>query len=193
MAEISTYHIQSHPELYQPAVSNTFQFIINENLNRLLFAGIDQQGTIQEEDYLNNIQETIKLSVVESSVPHFKISPIEVRRGNSKALFAGLPEFDAGSLKLDDFVGARTKDALLAWQAQAYDVINDVVNSAEKYKYDCTLVEYNPDQSAIVRQWTLIGCWISDISEDPFNHENRDKRSINATIQYDRAIPKAIV
>ncbi len=185
----TTYHMSSNPQIYEPSRSNTFEFILNEDLNRMLLAGTDKSVDPTVDDYLDNITETIRVAVVESSVPHFKIDTIEIRRGNAKVLFAGLPSFESGELKLNDFVGARTKDALMAWQAKAYDVTRDVVQLASNYKYDCTLIEYNPDMTYVVRSWRLIGCWISDIREDNFNHEENTKRSLTATIQYDRAIP----
>ena len=189
---VSTYHI-ADKQLYQPAISNAFTFIVNPNLSKLLYAGIDR-STVDEADagddnYLNNVDDTIRLSVVSGKIPHFTLEPIEIRRGNSKLTYAGLPSFDNEELTLHDFVGARTKDALMAWQAKAYDVVKDIVRPAQDYKYDCQLVEYTPDMSQIIRSWDLKGCWISSISEDPFNVEERNKRTITATIQYDRAIP----
>lgn len=185
----TTYHMSLNPQIYEPSRSNAFEFILNTDLNNMLLAGTDKSVAATEEDYLRGVAETIRVAVVESSVPHFKIDPIEIRRGNAKVLFAGLPSFESGELKLNDFVGARTKDALMAWQALAYDVTRDVVHLASNYKYDCTLVEYSPDLARIVRSWRLIGCWVSDIREDNFNHEENTKRSLTATIQYDRAIP----
>ena len=191
LADNSAIHI-SNPELYEPAVSNAFQFVINPALAKLLYAGVD--STVEdvmkdESNYLSNIDETIRLSLITGKVPHFSLDPIEIRRGNSKIKYAGMPTFDNEDLTLHDFVGARTKDALLAWQALAYDVVNDVVKSASNYKFDCTLLEYTPDMSRVLRSWTLKGCWISGLSEDPFNISERNERTITATLHYDRAIP----
>ena len=135
-------------------------------------------------------QETLRLSVSKSSLPHFTQSIIEVKRGNSTMKFAGTPTFSDGSLKCNDYVGARTKDVLLAWQRMAYDVVNDVVELAGNYKRNCKLVEYTPDYSRIVRSWNLIGCWVKTLSEGNFSHDSNDKRSIDVTIVFDRAIPE---
>ena len=194
IAQNSSIHI-SNPALYEPAVSNAFQFVVNPNLTKLLYAGVDRNvQDVQKEDsnYLYNIDETIRLSLISGKVPHFAISPIEIRRGNSRLKYAGQPEFDNEDITLHDFVGARTKDALMAWQALAYDVVNDVVRSAANYKYDCTLLEYTPDMSRVLRSWTLKGCWIGAISEDNFNLTERRERTITATIHYDRAIPNHV-
>jgi hypothetical protein len=146
--------------------------------------------TAADTDYLAGTQEVIKLSVAEASVPHFDLDVIEVKRGNSTMKFAGTPTFSEGSLKCNDYVGARTKDYLLAWQALAYNVQADVVELAGKYKKDCTLVEYAPDYSKVIRKWTLKGCWIKSLSEGSFSHDSQDKRAVDVTIVYDRAIPE---
>ena len=38
-----------------------------------------------------------------------------------------------------------------------------------------------------VREWTLDGCWISSIEEDPYSYDSEGSRKIRCTIEYDRA------
>lgn len=185
---IGTYHLAGNPELYEPSRNNAFEFLVT-GIDKLLSAGVLKEEATKD-DYFSNIQDVIKLSVAESSVPHFDLDVIEVKRGNSTMKFAGTPTFSEGTLKCNDYVGARTKDILLAWQALAYDVANDVVALAGNYKKDCQLVEYAPDYSRVVRKWTLKGCWVKSLSEGSFTHDSQDKRSIDVTIVYDRAIPE---
>lgn len=185
---ISTYHLSNNPALYEPSRNNAFEFLCY-NFDSLLSAG-KTDDTANDADYLGSVQEVIKLSVAEASVPHFDLEVIEVKRGNSTMKFAGTPTFSEGSLKCNDYVGARTKDLLLAWQALAYNVSADVVELAGKYKKDCVLVEYAPDYSKVIRKWTLKGCWIKSLSEGSFSHDSQDKRSVDVTIVYDRAIPE---
>ena len=185
---ISTYHLSSNPALYEPSRNNAFEFLCF-NFENLLAAG-KTDDIASDADYLGNVQEVIKLSVAEASIPHFDLSVVEVKRGNSTMKFAGTPSFSEGTLKCNDYVGARTKDLLLAWQALAYNVEADVVELAGKYKKDCTLVEYAPDYSKVIRKWTLKGCWVKALSEGNFSHDNHDNRSIDVTIVYDRAIPE---
>ena len=185
---ISTYHLSANPALYEPSRNNAFEFLCY-NFENLLMAG-KTDDTASDADYLGSVQEVIKLSVAEASVPHFDLDVIEVKRGNSTMKFAGTPTFSEGSLKCNDYVGAQTKDLLLAWQALAYNVSADVVELAGKYKKDCTLVEYAPDYSKVIRKWTLKGCWIKSLSEGSFSHDSQDKRSVDVTIVYDRAIPE---
>ena len=185
---ISTYHLADNPALYEPSRNNAFEFLCYNHDSLLMAGKTDDNAT--DADYLTGLQEVIKLSVAEASVPHYDLDVIEVKRGNSTMKFAGTPTFAEGSLKCNDYVGAQTKDFLLAWQALAYNVQADVVELAGKYKKDCTLVEYAPDYSKVIRKWTLKGCWIKSLSEGSFSHDSQDKRSVDVTIVYDRAIPE---
>lgn len=187
MASFGTYHLADNPSLFEPARSNNFEFIVTD-IDNLLMAGVDREGDIQDSDYIKNGQEIIRLSVVSFDVPHFALSEIEVKRGNNTMYFAGTPTFDAGTLKVNDYIGARTKDILMAWQALAYDVVSEKVHTSDKYKKNCQLVEYSPDYEQIIRTWELKGCWITKLSEGAFDNETNEKRTIEATIRFDKAI-----
>lgn len=102
---------------------------------------------------------------------------------------AGLPSFDAGTIVFQDYVGARTKTILQSWLSLAYDVKNDQVGYMKDYKKDCYLLEYDVGFK-LLRSWLLKGCWVSQLSEGDFDKSNNDLRQINATLQYDRAIPE---
>lgn len=183
-----TYHLADNPKLYEPARSNNFEFVVT-NIDSLLRAGVKESGLTDESNYITNGQETLRVSVVSSSVPHFTLGVIDIRRGNNTMHVAGTPTFDSHQLVLNDYMGARTKSVLLAWQALAYDVRTEKVHRMENYKKDCYLYEYSPDYDEVIRKWRLIGCWISGLSEDPFSAESNDKRTVTATIIYDKAIP----
>lgn len=183
-----TYHLADNPKLYEPARSNNFEFVVT-NIDSLLRAGVKESGLTDESNYITNGQETLRVSVVSSSVPHFTLGVIDIRRGNNTMHVAGTPTFDSHQLVLNDYMGARTKSVLLAWQALAYDVRTEKVHRMENYKKDCYLYEYSPDYDEVIRKWRLVGCWISGLSEDPFSAESNDKRTVTATIIYDKAIP----
>ena len=57
------------------------------------------------------------------------------------------------------------------------------------YKMEAYLTEYTPDYQ-VVRRWHMYGCWCSDVTEGEFNNESNDKRTCQAEIQYDYAIPE---
>ena len=180
-----TYHLANNNDLYEPSRSNNFEFLVTD-VDNLLRAGVDRD-LADEADYITNGQEVIRVSVNKSSVPHFELGTIEIKRGNNVIKFAGNPTFGSGSIELHDYIGARTKDALMAWQALAYDVRTEKVFSASNYKKECKLIEYTPDYNTKIRTWVLKGCWVKSISEGEFNNESADKRLISATIEYDKA------
>lgn len=187
MDRLGTYHLADNPQLYEPARTNNFDFIVT-GIDSLLYAGLDSSSEHPDSDYITNGQEVLRMSVVSSSVPHFELSVIDIRRGNNTMHAAGTPTFDNHTLVVNDFIGARTKSVLLAWQALAYDVNTEKVHRMPNYKKDCTLVEYTPD-GEMVRYWEMKGCWISSVSEDVFSNESNDKKTCTATIVYDKAIP----
>lgn len=179
-----TYHLADNPNLFEIQRENNFEFVITD-IDGIVRAGM--QGT--EADIIRiiaNAQEVISLSVTRTSVPHFTQNVIEVRRGNSVLKYAGTPTFNEGSLEVNDYIGADTKSVLMAWQNLSYNVRTEKVGLASEYKKDCYLVEYAPD-GQVVRQWRLHGCWISGISEGDYSSEGNGKKTISATIQYDRA------
>ena len=179
---LGTHHLAANSNLYEIQRTNNFEFIVTD------IDGIMKAGMVGEEvnGTIENAQEIIRMSVISSSIPHFKQGAIEVKRGNNTMKFAGVPTFDAGKIKLNDFIGAATKEVLMAWQNLSYNVVTEKVGLASDYKKDCYLVEYTPDYQK-VRQWILHGCWISEINEDGFNHESNEGNKIEATIEYDRA------
>lgn len=184
---IGTYHLADNPQLYEPARTNNFEFIVT-GIDELLKEGVDA-SVANAKDIIKNAQEVLRFSVNEASVPHFTLNTIEVKRGNTTMKFAGTPSFDSGTLKFNDYMGAGTKDCLIAWRALAYNVKTEKVNLAVNYKKDCYLKEYNPNYSKCLRTWEMKGCWVKSVSEDNFSSDSDDKRQVTVTIEYDRAIP----
>lgn len=176
--KLGTYYLTDNPKYYEIQRTNTFKFYVR---------GLSNSLNIPNNTYAQtNADEVLTISVSKASVPHFKTSPIAVKRGNNTMKFAGAPEFDSGSIELNDYIGAGTKDILLAWQAQAYDVRTEKVGLATDYKRDAYLLEYTPDFQ-LVRTWKLFGCWISGLQEGEYSHDSSEKKSITATIEFDKA------
>ena len=189
-----TYHMANHPNLYEIQRSNNFEFVVGFTRN-LLRAGLtrDVAGNQDKKASPDNFyikddvaQEVVRMSVSSAFVPHFTQNPIEVRRGNSSIKYAGVPNFQDGSLQLVDYIGADTLSVLMAWQNLSYNVRTEKVGLASDYKLNANLVEYTPDNIQ-VRVWELKGCWVSGISEPEFNSESNDKRLITVNIVYDKA------
>lgn len=177
-SKLGTYYMTDNPKLYEIQRNNNFSFYIS---------GLAGSLSIVNNKYAQeNADDVLKLSVSSSSVPHFSVNPIEVKRGNNSMKFAGVPTFKEGTIKFDDWIGAGTKDVLLAWQRKVYNVETEKVGLASDYKRDAYLLEYTPDYQ-LVRTWRLRGCWISGLDESEFDHESNEKHSLTATIQYDKA------
>lgn len=178
---VGAYHFSANKELFELQRGNNFDFVIDLDLN-----GISAYGTPSKT--FPRAQENIRLSVSSTSVPHFKQNVIEVRRGNTGVKYAGVLSWDSGTLECYDFIGAETKDILMAWQALSGNPLYQTVGQQKDYKFDAQLIEYTPDYNEIVRTWKLDGCWISSISEEPFSTDSgNNARKINCTIEYDRA------
>lgn len=185
---LSVYHLSTGTHrAYQPAKKNFFEFIV-EDLDNLLKPGVEVD-LAEENDYIRNGQEVIRLTVNKAPVPHFELNDIEIRKGNSIVHYAGTPTFSDGTLEVDDMIGAQSKAVLEAWQNLAYNVVTDKGGRAIDYKKNATLIEYTSDHVK-VRSWRLIGCWIKNISEDDYDKTNDDLVRVQGTIRYDRAIPE---
>lgn len=182
ISQIGAYHLADNPTLYEIQRNNNFEFIVT-NIDNILRAGADEDDT---DAYISNASQTLRFSVVSVSLPTFSQAPIEIRRGNSVMKAAGAPTFNDGSLVVNDYIGADTKSALMAWQNLSYNVKTEKVGSMANYKKTCYLNEYTPDYK-LVRTWKLMGCWVSGITQDQFNMDSGDKKTISATITFDKA------
>lgn len=183
---LSAQHISTNLANYEAARTGFFSLIVDDIDNIVSAAFSGDRAAATDNDKIARAQETLKLNVVKAPVPHFTITPLEYKRGNDTVKFAGVPEFQTGSITVDDVVGLDTKSILMAWQALAYNVYTRKGGRMKDYKKNATLIEYTQDFEQI-RSWTLYGCWISGISEGEFDKENDGKRQITADIQYDRA------
>lgn len=178
-----TYYLADNPATYEIQRSNNFEFIVT-GIKGMLRPGAT--GTESNAYFNLDSQKVIRLSVSKAPIPHFSQSPISVRRGNNELKYAGVPTFSNGQISVVDYIGAATKEVLMAWQNLSYNVNTEKVGLVEDYKKDCYLMEYSPDQQ-LVRKWILKGCWISSISEGDYDSESNDKKMITATIEYDMA------
>lgn len=182
--QIGTYHLADNPQLYEIQRNNTYQFVVT-GLDNIRKAGADSNDS---DSIIKNAEQVLRLSVTEAAIPHFSQEAVQVKRGNSTLKYAGVPTFPEGSFKFHDFIGARTKEVLMAWQNLSYNVKTEKVGSLDvtNYKKRAYLIEYTPDMRP-VRVWNYYGCWISNISEGSYSNEDGGKHLIDATIQYDRA------
>lgn len=178
-----TYLLANNPALYEPQRTNNFEFVVTD-LDGILRAGANGD---EENAYISNAQEILRIAVSSASVPHFSQGVIEIRKGNSVMKVAGVPSFPSGKIVVDDFIGADSKAVLMAWQAKAYNPVTEKVGLIGDYKKNAYLIEYTPDWQE-VRRWILKGCWISSLEEGDYNKEEEGRKQITATIEYDSAV-----
>lgn len=183
---LSAAHISANLASYEAARTGFFSLIVDDidNIVKASYSGERQSAA--DSDKIARAQETLKLNVISAPVPHFNLEVLKYKRGNDTVTFAGTPDYQTGSIKVDDVVGLDTKSILMAWQALAYNVYTRKGGRMKDYKKNATLIEYTQDFEQ-VRSWTLYGCWVSEVSEDEFNKESDGKRQITAKIEYDRA------
>lgn len=180
------YHFASKKELFEIQRGNNFEFVIPNGA----FTSMTPFGENAELHTLQNANEMIRLSVSSASIPYFNQQVIEVRRGNTGVKYAGTISYGAGSITCYDFIGARTKDILMGWQARSGNPLYQTVGQQADYKMDCYLQEYSPDYTELVRTWKVEGCWISGMSDQGYSVDSGGSaKSISVDIQFDRCYP----
>lgn len=150
MANCGAWHIADNPELYEPVRQNNFRFVVTD-IDDLIKAGVPADMVNDDTDKIVNGQEYLDIAVVSSTVPHFTVGKVEVQRGNTTVKFAGKPTYEDMSIVFNDYIGARTKSILLAWQAKVFDVDSEAIFNSSGYKKTCFLYEYTPDYKQVIR------------------------------------------
>lgn len=174
-------HLANNPDLYEIQRTNNAIFVVT-GVDNITNIGKDDGSTIP------NVADVLKYSVISFPTPTFSQSPIEIRRGNSVMRAAGTPSFNQGNITVRDYIGADSMSALMSWQALSYNPRTDTVGRMKDYKKTCYVIEYDVDQTTVVRTWTLYGCWVTGISDDGFDISQGNEKTITANISYDRAI-----
>lgn len=132
--------------------------------------------------------ESVTLSVDTFKAPNISQEVITVPYGNSKVKFAGTPTFNDSSISCNDFVGLDVERILSDWQKLAYNYGTEEIGYAKEYKKEGYLIEYDT-KGKVVRQWRLIGCWLSSLDIGSFNQAGNEVHKVECTLVYDFAIP----
>ena len=184
--QIGTYYLSDNANMYEIQRRNNFEFVVPFALP-LKRAGLLDTDT-DADDYFGaeEAQHVIKIACSSVDIPTYSQGIITVRRGNTAIKYAGVPEFGAGSITLNDYIGPDVVGIMTAWQNRSYNIGTEKVGLVKDYKMDCKLLQYSPDYQ-LVRTWVLQGCWISQLSFGAMNSEQgNDRTQITAQIQYDR-------
>lgn len=131
--------------------------------------------------------EILRLNVTKTSVPQFSVGVEQYRRGNDVVKFATVPEWESGTLEVDDIVGVNTKDLLISWLYLAYNPHTRRGGRMQDYKKVAYLQEYTQDYQ-LIREWQIDGIFVSKVTDSEFDRENDAKRKVSVEFQYDRAV-----
>lgn len=182
---VGAWHLTNNPRDFELSRNNMFELVVYD-IDELLRAGAT---TKEYDDFIRNGQDRIRLSVTRASIPNFTQGKIEINRGNTTMKAAGVMSFSDGSLEVNDYIGADPRAVLLAWQRLSGDIVTEAVGRMVDYKKNCTLIEYTSD-GEVVRYWDIQGAWLSEVNIGDWNMDSgNQKRTISATVVYDRAIP----
>lgn len=144
------------------------------------------QMTNHFEVQIEGLGEDITLAVTKTSLPQISMSVVELHHVNSSAKMGGKVEYGDGSLEVIDAIRKDIEKIINDWQKQVYDPETDLMGWAEDYKKDALLTQYGPDGS-YERTWKLEGVWPSSVEYGDLAYEGSDKKTISATLTYDRA------
>ena len=176
----NAYHMVDFKDYeYEPQRGNNFEVQIT---------GLSDLVSVDKSQKIINATDTIRLACAGSGTPGFSVETLKVQRGNAEVKFAGKASYDDSEIKLNDFIGKDTEKVISAWQGLVYNPKTQNIGKASQYKKTGYLMEYSPDH-AIVRQWQLVGCWVSKVAYGDYASDNASLRQITATLVYDYAIP----
>jgi hypothetical protein len=186
---LGAFHIAGNLESYEAARSAFFVLTVPEsqltNLRKPTDSAIDDASAA----LLNstNASEILRLNVTKTSVPQFSVGVEQYRRGNDVVKFATVPEWESGTLEVDDVVGVNTKDILISWLYLAYNPQTRMGGRMKDYKKTAILQEYTQDYE-LIREWQIDGIFIKKVTDSEFDRENDAKRKVSVEFEYDRAI-----
>ena len=148
----------------------------------------EMQRTNHFEVVFENISSDVTLCVDSAGALNTSIEPVELAYGNSKVKVAGQVTYEDFELVVKDAIVADIEAQLYDWFKQVYDVENDKMGWAYKYKRTGRLYQYAPDGS-LSRVWKLVGCWPTNFQTSEFSYDGSDKKTITMTISVDKAYP----
>lgn len=181
---LTAEHISNNLANYE-AARNAFFVLVVHDLDNLVKPNYTGENP-GDNDYIQDAENILRLNVVKSSIPHFSVGTEQYRRGNEVVNFATTPTWDGGSITVDDVVGLRTKDILVAWLYKAYNPHTRKGGRMSEYKKSAQLIEYTQDYEQI-RTWNIDGMFITKLTDSEFDRENDGKRQIGVEFVFDRA------
>ena len=135
-----------------------------------------------------NQAEPITLNLVSTTLPTIHHEEIAVHAYNSIAYFAGKSSFDTIEMVVrDDVTNTVTRN--IAAQAQLeFDHLNQTgYRAATNYKFTALIEIMDGGNTAVLEQWTMEGCFLTQISYGDLNYSESEAKTISMTIRFDNA------
>nr|DAY17821.1 MAG TPA: Baseplate wedge protein [Caudoviricetes sp.] len=136
---------------------------------------------------IGGVNSDITLLVQNVNLPEESNPPVELPYGNTKAKVPGQTEYSDNSLSIIDAMQADIEQEFVKWRKTVYDPETGKMGWVSEFKRDMTVYQYGPDGTCI-RGWRYEGCWPSQINYGEMTGDSSDKKLIQVTITYDRAV-----
>lgn len=130
---------------------------------------------------------TLTLAIDSGFLPDEQTNAIDLNYGNSVVKVAGITTYGEGSLNIKDIIQQDIEKIIVNWRKKVYDPETDKVGFAVDYKKQARVIEYAPD-GTLQRTWKILGAWPSSVNYGTLDYSNGEKKTIEMTITYDKAI-----
>lgn len=140
---------------------------------------------------IDGFSEEFTLHVRTSSLVSKTFTPIETRFFNDMIKQAGSRTFDDLALQIHDAIGPDVERKLHEWQDQIMNSVTGFMGYAADYKRTATITEYNIN-GTIRSVWEFEGVWPTNVNYGDLTREDVNKKSVSATLAYDRARLKSV-
>lgn len=135
---------------------------------------------------IEGFSEEFLLHVRTSTLVSKTFTPIETRFFNDLVKQAGTRSFDELALEIHDAIGPDVERQLYQWQELIMSSTTGFMGYAADYKRSAKVTEYNIN-GEIRSVWQFEGVWPTNINYGTLTREDVAKKSISATLSYDRA------
>lgn len=130
---------------------------------------------------------SLTLAVVSGFLPNESNDVISLNYGNTTVTVAGKANVNnSGSLVVRDVIMQDTEKVVDDWRKSVYDKETDAIGFAANYKKRAKVTQYAPD-GTLLRVWNLEGVWPSAVDYGQVSYESPGVKTINITLQYDKA------
>jgi hypothetical protein len=126
--------------------------------------------------------------VTKVSRPHVTFPPQEVHSYNSIGYFAGKATWEVITLSVRDDVTNSVSTLCGAQVQKQMNFFDETVPmAAYDYKFGMTIEALDGGNDVTLEEWTLEGCFLSDVNYGDNDYSSSDAMTIEMTVRYDNA------